>query len=330
MNEQKIKKNKSSTKSHFLKTGTFFRIWGTFLCFIILFIFFSIIRPDVFLSLNNIYNIIEQAATLAIISATVTVVMVTGGFDLSVGTLASLAGVVAVDLMTKNFGILISILAALLVGAIGGLINGILVAYGGILPFIVTLATMTTFGGIALLYTGGATIFSGIPEGFRVFGQGSVGPIPVSVLIMILVIGIIWITLEQTVFGRGLYAIGGNSEASYMAGINVRRLRMLSFVISGLGAALTGIVLTSRLFSAHPQAGNPFMLNAAAAVFLGATAFREGEPNILGTLLGVFIMGVLGNGLNILGVGSYVQAILTGIIIVLAVLLSGLSRRRRM
>jgi ribose transport system permease protein len=323
-------KNIINKKSHSLGLGTFLRIWGTLLCFVILVIVFSILRPDVFPTLNNIRNIVEQVAILAIISATVTVVMVTGDFDLSVGTLASLAGVVAADLMTKNFGILLSIFIALMVGVIGGLINGILVAYGGLSAFVATLATMTAFGGIALLYTDGATIFSGIPEGFRVLGQSSLGPIPVSVLIMFFIIGVIWIIMEQTVFGRRLYAIGGNAEASYMVGINVRRLRMLSFVVSGLGTALAGIVLTSRLFSAHPQAGNPFMLNAAAAVFLGATAFREGEPHILGTLLGVFIMGVLGNGLNILGVNSYIQAILTGVIIVLAVLLSGLSRRRRM
>jgi ribose transport system permease protein len=138
-----------------------------------------------------------------------------------------------------------------------------------------------------------------------------------------------WLLLEQTTLGRRLYAIGGNSEASFLSGINVRRLRVIAFTLSGVGAAIAGILLTSRLASAHPQAGTPLMLNAAAAVFLGMTIFREGEPHVLGTLFGVLIMGILGNGLNILGVNSYIQAVLTGIIIVLAVLMSGLAKQKR-
>jgi len=322
--EMVIKKTKNR-----IDVGDWLRKWGTLVGFLTLIVVFSVLRPDAFPSYRNLRNIVEQAATLAIVASTVTLVMVTGDFDLSVGTLASLSGVVVADLMTRGLGILPSVLIALTVGGLGGLINGVLVSYGGLSAFVATLATMTAYGGLALLYTDGATIFSGIPEGFRWFGQSSLGPVPVPVLIMVIVVGLAWLVMEQTVFGRRLYAIGGNAEASHLAGINVRQLRMFSYVLSGIGAALAGIVLTSRLFSAHPQAGNPFMLNAAAAVFLGATAFREGEPHVLGTLLGVFIMGVLGNGLNILGVNSYIQSILTGAIIVAAVLLSGLSSRKR-
>jgi ribose transport system permease protein len=309
--------------------GVWLRKWGTLLGFAVLLVVFSGLRPEVFPSLRNIRNVIEQVAILAIVSSMVTVVMVSGDFDLSVGTLASLCGVIVADLMVRGLGIVPSILIALLAGAAGGLINGVLVAYGGLSAFVATLATMTAFGGAALLYTDGATIFSGIPEGFRFIGQVSVGPVPVSVLIMIVIVAIAWVILEHTTLGRRLYAIGGNKEASYLAGINVRRLRLIAFVLSGLGAAMAGVVLTSRLFSAHPQAGDPFMLKAAAAVFLGATSFREGEPHVIGTVLGVLIMGVLGNGLNILGVNSYIQSILTGVIIILAVLLSGLAQGRR-
>jgi ribose transport system permease protein len=305
------------------------RRWGTLLGFIALVLAFSMLRPGVFTSWRNIRNVIEQVATLTIVSSMVTLVMVTGDFDLSVGTLASLCGVIAAGLMTSGLGVGVGIGAALVVGALGGVVNGTLVAYGGLSAFVATLATMTAFGGMALLYTDGSTIFSGIPESFRVLGQGRAGPIPVSILIMLAVMFIAWIILEHTAFGRRLYAIGGNEEASHLAGIRVRRLRLLSFVFSGLGAALAGVVLTSRLFSAHPQAGDPLMLNAAAAVFLGATSFRQGEPHVLGTFLGVLIMGVLGNGLNILGVNSYIQSILTGAIIVLAVLLSSLAQRQR-
>ncbi len=311
------------------QTALWLRRWGTLIGFFALIAVFSLLRPTTFLSFRNWSNIIEQIATLAIVSVTVTVVMVTGDFDLSVGTLASLAGVVAADLMAnQGWGVFPAMLAALLVGALGGLLNGVLVAYGGLTAFVATLATMTAFGGMALLYTNGATIFSGIPESFRWLGQGTVGIIPASIVVMTLVVAVVWVLMEQTVFGRQLYAIGGNPDASHLAGISVQRLRLTAFVISGLGAALAGVILTSRLFSAHPQAGNPFMLNAAAAVFLGATAFREGEPHVLGTLLGVLIMGVLGNGMNILGVNSYIQSILTGGIIILAVLLSSLSRKR--
>lgn len=305
------------------------RRWGTLFGFMALIFVFSLLRPTTFLTFRNWSNIIEQVATLAIVSALVTIVMVTGDFDLSVGTLASLAGVITADLMAnRGWPVLPACLAAMTVGALGGLINGVLVAYGGFSAFVATLATMTAYGGMALLYTNGATIFSNIPETFRWLGQGSLGVIPVSVMIMALVVFIAWLLMEQTVFGRQLYAIGGNPQASYLAGIPVQRLRLTAFMLSGLGAALAGIILTSRLFSAHPQAGNPFMLNAAAAVFLGATAFREGEPHVLGTLLGVLIMGVLGNGMNILGVNSYVQSILTGMIIIFAVLLSSLSRKK--
>jgi ribose transport system permease protein len=321
--EQGVKRSKQP-----LSAGVLLRKWGTLTGFLMLLLVFTFLRPDVFPTGRNIGNVIEQVATLAIVSATVTMVMVTGDFDLSIGTIASLSGVVVADMMTKGVGVVPSILIALTVGALGGLINGLLVAYGGLSAFVGTLATMTAFGGVALLYTDGATIFSGIPESFRFLGQSSVGPIPVSVIFMVVVVFAVWFVMEQTTFGRKLYAIGGNPEAAFMAGINVRRIRLWSYIFSGLGAAMAGIILTSRLFSAHPQAGAPFMLNAAAAVFLGATAFREGEPHVFGTLLGVFIMGVLGNGLNLLGVNSYIQSILTGIIMVLAVLLSGLSSRR--
>jgi ribose transport system permease protein len=289
-------------------SGPWLRRWGTLLGFALLMLTFALLRPTVFLSARNLGNIVEQLATLTIVAATVTLVMVNGDFDLSVGSLASLAGVVAADLMVRTQSVALGVVAALLVGLFGGALNGALVAWGGISAFVATLATMTAFGGAAMLYTDGATIFSGLPEAFRVLGQGALGPLPVSVLIALVVVGLVWLLLEQTTFGRRLYAVG---------------------VLSGLGAALAGVVLTSRLFSAHPQAGEPFMLNAAAAVFLGATSLREGEPHILGTLLGVLIIGVLGNGLNILGVNSYVQAILTGAVIVGAVLLSGLARRRR-
>ena len=299
--------------------------WGTIIGFLILCLTFSVLRPGVFPHWKNIKNIIEQISTLAIVSAGVTIVMVTGDFDLSVGALASVIGVVCAMLM-RSIGVFPAIAVGLLLGLLGGMINGILVAYGGLSAFIATLATMTAYGGIALLITNGSTIF-GFPESFKWLGQGYIGPIPVSVVLMELFVVIVWIILEQTTYGRRLYAIGGNSEASYLSGVNIKISKLIAFCLSGIGAGVGGIILTSRLYSAHPQAGNPFMLNAAAAVFLGKTVFREGEAHILGTILGVIIMGVLGNGLNIIGVNTYIQSILTGTIIVLAVLISSLAKR---
>ncbi len=307
--------------------GKFIRTWGTLLGFILLLLIFTVIRPDVFPSGRNLKNVIEQVATLAIVASGVTVVTVTGDFDLSVGSIASLVGIVTAMLMKAGVNTPLSILLALLLGTGAGLINGVLISYGGLSAFVGTLATMTAFSGIALLLSGGTTIF-GLPENFRFLGQGSLGIIPFSVLIMATALFSVYILLEQTVYGRRLYAIGGNSEASYFSGINTKKVRLLAFGISGFFAAIGGIVLTSRLYSAHPQAGSPFMLNAAAAVFLGMTAFREGEANLLGTLLGVLIMGVMGNGLNIMGINTYVQSILTGVIIILAVLISSLAKKK--
>ncbi len=301
--------------------------WGTIIGFVVLFLVFSVLRPDAFPEWKNLRNILEQVATLAIVSAGVTIVMVTGDFDLSVGSLASLVGIVTGILMKHGVDVFVSIAVGLVLGGLCGLLNGVLVAYGGLSAFVATLATMTAYGGLSLLVSDGVTIF-GLPASFQWLGQGTCGPVPVPVFFMVLVAFLAWVLLEQTTFGRRLYAIGGNQEAAHLSGINEKVLRLVGFCLSGVTAAFGGIILSSRLFSAHPQAGNPFMLNAAAAVFLGMTVYREGEAHILGTLLGVLIMGVLGNGLNILGVNSYVQSILTGVIIVLAVLSSSIVKGR--
>jgi len=303
------------------------RTYGTFFGFVIMVAIFAALRPTIFLSLNNLRNITEQVAILAIVAGGMTIVMAAGDFDLSVGTLASLCGVIVADLLIKGMDVGPSIAIALAVGAVAGAFNGLLVAYAGLSAFVATLATMTAYRGLSLWYTGGSTLFSGINEAFRPIGQGATGPIPNAVLIMVGVLVLAWFLLEQTTLGRRLYAIGGNAEAAFLAGINVRLLRMMAFVCSGIGAAIAGIVLTSRLFSAHPTAGEPFMLNSIAAVFLGMTMFREGEAHVPGALFGVLILGVLSNGLNILQVNSYLQIVLTGVIIILAVLVSGLARR---
>lgn len=313
------------------------RTFGTLIGFLIIVGVFWWQRPTTFMTVNNWLNITQQVSILGVVAFAMTVVMVVGDFDLSVGTMASLAGIVAGLMFQAEQGLLPSIGLALITGIVGGIINGILVSYMGLSAFVGTLSTMTIFGGIALYISGGTTIFGRvIPEAFVNFGNGgiplgTVGEravnLPNLTIVALIVLAIIWVVLEQTVFGRRLYAIGGNKEAARLGGVKVRSLRLMAFVISGLGAAVAGLMLAARVATANPKQGDGLMLNAIAAVFLGMTMSEEGEPHVLGTLVGVLILGVMANGLTQLNIDSYIQQILTGCIIVLAVALSTLSRR---
>lgn len=302
--------------------------YGTLLGLLALIAFFAIMKPQVFLTPLNFTNILEQVAILAIVATVQTVVMVVGDFDLSVGSLASLVGVVTAQLLVGGMNPALAIGLGLLIGTAAGAINGFLVAYLGLSAFIATLATMTSFTGLALLLSNGTTVF-GLPEAFIWLGQGRIGPIPVPVIVAVFLILVIWFLLSRTVLGRSWYAVGGNAEAARLSGVNTRLVRFSAFLVSGFGAALAGIVLTARLASGHPSAADPLMLSSIAAVFLGITLSRAGQPTVGGTIVGLGIVGVLNNGLNILQVNSYVQQVLTGVIIVLAVSLSRLSRKRR-
>ena len=223
---------------------------------------------------------------------------------------------------------------ALVVGLVGGLLNGALVAYVGILPFVATLGTLTVYSGLAFLVSGGKTIFGrDIPAAFSGFARSGISltetiSLPSLTIVAALVLLVVWFTLEQTTFGRRLYAIGGNKEAARLAGIRVRRLRFLAFGLSGLGAATAGLMYASRVASANPTQGSGLMLDAIAAVFLGMTMSEEGEPHVLATLVGVLILGVLGNGLTQMSIDSYVREVLIGSIIVLAVASSSLGKAK--
>lgn len=300
---------------------------GTLLGLAALIAVFALLAPDRFATVGNLRNVLEQISILAIVAAVQTVVMVVGDFDLSVGTLASVTGVITAQLMLSGMHPALAILIALCAGAVAGAINGFLVSYLGLSAFIATLASMTSFTGLALLLADGTTIF-GLPTGFVWLGQGRIAGVAVPILWAALVLALIWFLLARTVAGRNFYAVGGNAEAARLSGVNTRLMRLLAFIISGTGAALAGIILTARLASAHPSAGDPMMLTSIAAVFLGMTLSRAGVPTVGGTLVGVAIMGVLSNGLNILHVNSYIQQVLTGIIIVIAVALSRFSTRR--
>lgn len=303
--------------------------YGTLIGLVLLLVLFTALDSrGIFLTAGNLTNVLEQIAVLAMVAAVQTVVMVVGDFDLSVGSLASLVGVITAQLLVGGTPVPAAIAIGLLVGLAAGAVNGLLVSYLGLSAFIATLATMTSFTGLALLVSNGATVF-GLPEGFVAIGQGRLGPVPLPVVIAVVLGVLVWFVLSRTVLGREWYAVGGNAEAARLSGVNTPLVRFSAFLVSGLGAALAGVVLTARLASGHPNAGDPMMLMSIAAVFLGVTLSRAGQPLLGGTVVGLLIVGVLNNGLNLLQVNSYVQQVLTGVIIIAAVSLSHFSRARR-
>jgi ribose transport system permease protein len=313
----------------------FLRRHGTLIGIGIVFAYFWIRLPDTFVTSRNLLNITQQVSMLAVVAFTMTVVMAMGDFDLSVGAMASLSGIVAAIVFVAGGTPLLGISIALAAGLVGGAINGFLVSYVGILPFIATLGAMTVLSGLAFRLSGGKTIFgSAIPPAFSGFARGGVTLWPTDValpnltLVALGALAVIHILLEHTIHGRRLYAIGGNAEAARLAGVRVKPLRTAAFALSGLGAALAGLMYASRVASANPTQGSGLMLDSIAAVFLGMTMSEEGQPRVVFTLAGVLILGLLGNGLTQMNVDSYVREMITGAIIIAAVAASRLGRAR--
>ncbi|MFT4306514.1 MAG: ABC transporter permease [Microbacterium sp.] len=301
---------------------------GTVVALLVLVLFFFAMRPDTFLSFVNVRNILYQISILAIIAAAQTIVMVVGDFDLSVGATSSLAGSVAAALMIGGNPIPVSILGALAVGLLVGLVNGVLIAYLNLSAFVATLATMTSVVGLAYLVTGGTTLFD-MPDDFDQLGQGRVLNIPLPVYLAVVIALVTWALLRFTTLGRRWHAIGGNVEVARLSGVNVRFSRLLAFTLAGFVSAIGGILLAARLGSASAEQGGDNMMFSVAAVFLGMTVIRSGAANLGGTMIGVAIIGVMSNGLNILGVNAYVQQVVTGLIIIAAVTLSSFRTRER-
>jgi ribose transport system permease protein len=315
----------------------YLRQFGTLLGLLVIVVFFAVQLPGTFLTARNLINVSQQISMLAVVAFAMTVVMVMNDFDLSVGSTASLAGVLAAVLFAQGFPVWVGVSAALGIGLVGGVLNGVLVAYLGILPFVATLGTLTVFSGLAFFISGGATIFGrDIPKPFADFSRQGIPldwlglaevKLPYLSLVAVLVLLIVWVLLEHTSYGRRLYAIGGNREAAHLAGVRVRRLRLSAFAVTGFGAAVAGLMYASRVASANPTQGAGLMLDAIAAVFLGMTMGKEGEPRVLATLVGVLILGILDNGLTQMQVDSYVREMLVGSIVIAAVATSSLGRR---
>ncbi|WP_423822551.1 ribose ABC transporter permease [Salinisphaera sp. SPP-AMP-43] len=307
------RRQRRSRLARMLHSPMFFPLLG----FIAVFIVMGLVN-DRFLEFSNLANVARQGSVIAIIAVGMSFAIFTGGIDLSVGPVMALSGTVMAGLMAAGWPAPVAILAGFGVGMLFGGFNGFCVAFGRMPPIIVTLATMGAARGLALIYTGGYPI-SGLPSWFSWFGRGDLGGLQVPIIIMLVVYAAAYVVMHHTAFGRYVYAIGGNEEATRLTGIRVPRTKLLVYTISGLTAAIAGLVITSRLMSGQPNIGTGFELDAIAAVVLGGAAISGGRGVVLGTLVGAMLLAILNNGLNLMGVSPYLQDVVKGGIILLAV-----------
>jgi ribose transport system permease protein len=296
---------------------------------VLLCVVMSFLSP-IFLTFTNLFNVGTQIAVIAIIALGSTFVIVSGGIDLSVGSVLALAGIVfGWASAVAGLPLPLAVAAGLGAGALAGFTNGLLITLGNLPPFIATLAMLSAARGLALVISGGTPI-SDIPEAIQTLGSGDLfGFVPLPVVLMVVMWLITIAILRYTYTGRCMYAIGGNEEAARLSGINVFAQKLIVYTLSGLYAGIAGILLTARLASAQPQAGFTFELDAIASVVIGGASLSGGVGTASGTLIGAFILGVLRNGLNLLNVSSFWQQVVIGIVIALAVMTDTLRRRRK-
>jgi len=316
--EKATKKDLNERKAKQVRLMIFFSRYGVLIGFIVLCSVFGLLSPF-FFTTENTLNVIRQVSVLGIASAGLTAIMIAGGFDLSFGAAMSLIGVIVSIHMAHGIWVPVAFIEALAIGVGIGLFNAFLIVTIGIPDFIATLGTMSILTGITLTVTKGMPIYN-IPSSFLFLGKGEIaGVIPFCVVVLLLVELLCHVFFQYTQMGRNLYAVGGNKEAARFVGIRVDYIRYVSFCIGGSLFGLASCVLTSRLGSAQPSAGDAYLLDVIASVFLGMTTLKAGEPHILGSLLGVLIIGVLRNGMTLLGLSFYAQEIVKGIVIILAV-----------
>lgn len=295
--------------------------YGIYFAFIILCVFFAVSNP-VFLSMGNIINILRQISFNAILAMGMTVVIITGGIDLSVGSVLAVAAVVSTSFIKEGnpqIPVAAAILLGLGIGAVCGFFNGLFVTKGELPPFIATMVMMTIARGAAQLYTKGRPV-SGLLEKFTYIGSGFLFGIPVPIYLLLLVVLMTYFILNETRTGRWIYAVGGNEAAARASGIKVDRVKMIAYIYSGILAALVGLVMTARLNSASPIVGSGYETDAIAAAVIGGTSMDGGRGKVHNVMIGALIIGTISNGLDILNVSSYWQQIVKGIIILVAVL----------
>ena len=307
--------------------------YGTLASLAALLIVFSLARLDVFPTVDNLLNIMNQVSILGTMAFGLTVCLVMGLFDLSIAAMATLGGYVATFLLVQypdTISVPLAVLISLAVAGAIGVFNGLIVSYLGISAFIATLATGSIITGAMLGISNSKTIITGIPDEFLVIGQGSVFGVSNPILIMLAIGFILWLLLEHTQLGRHLYAIGGSAEASRLSGIAVKRYAPIALAICAGCAGLGGLIAASVLGAGRPQGvGDTYLLNAFAAVFIGASSLRPGKFHIIGTFIGVMLIGVINNGLSVMGVPTYWQYIVQGVLLIIALFSAGLLTMRR-
>lgn len=281
-----------------------------------------------FRTVKNLFNVLRQNATNLLLSCGMTMVIILGGIDLSVGSVIALSGVIAAGCVSRyNLPIGIAFLIGIIIGVIFGLFNGFVISKTTIPAFIVTLATMNIARGLAGVYTGGSPVRV-VSQQWQFLGAGYIGGVPVPVIIMIIVFIISLLILNKTKLGRHIYAVGGNVKAAEFSGISVQKVKFLVYTFSGLMAGLAGIILASRMYSGQPTAGEGAEMDAIAAVVVGGTSMAGGSGKLGGTLIGALIIGVLNNGLNLMNVNSFWQTVVKGVVILLAVMLDFFRNRK--
>ena len=300
---------------------------GTLIALLVLAAVLSALTPY-FFTISNLLNVVQQTAINAIIAVGMTYVIISGGIDLSVGSILALAGILLGSALRAGVPVPLAILGGLLTGTLMGSLNGLLITRGKLPPFIATLGMMSVARGAALVYSDGRPI-SGFDASFRELATGALWLAPVPVAIMIALYGISHLLLTRTKHGRYLYAMGGNEQAAILSGVSVRLHKGLAYAFSGLTSGIAAVILTARLNSAQPIAGIMYELEAIAATVIGGTSLMGGEGTLSGTLIGALIIGVLRNGLNLLGVSAFLQQIVIGSVIILAVLLDTMMRTAR-
>jgi len=299
---------------------------GTLIGLVVILAVFGALVPGFFAE-RNLINILQQSSINACLALGMTLVIISGGIDLSVGPTAALSAVISASMLVAGVPFLLAIAAGFAIGLLCGLLNGVLVAYVGLQPFIVTLGTLSTYRALALIYTGGNPVL-GLPASFRAVFNGSLFGLPLAVIIVACVAAIAWIVLKKTPFGEYLLAVGGNEEAAYIAGVPIARTKIAAYMISGLLAALAAQILIGRLGAAEPILGNLWELDAIAAAAIGGASLMGGKGSIVGTILGAVILGAMRNGLTLMNVQSFYQLLATGLIILAAMLIDRVTRGR--
>ncbi|CAM3769723.1 Ribose transport system permease protein RbsC [Vibrio aerogenes CECT 7868] len=326
MNSNSMEKPVMSEKKWFSKAWLIEQ--KSLIALLFLIVVVSFLNPH-FFTVDNLLNILRQTSVNAIIAVGMTLVILTAGIDLSVGSVLALCGALAASMIALELPVMVAVPATLIAGLVLGGLSGAIIAKGKVQAFIATLVTMTLLRGVTMVYTEGRPIstgFTDVADTFAWFGTGYMFGIPVPVWLMAFVFGLAWYLLNHTRFGRYVYALGGNESATRLSGINVDKVKVGVYAICGLLSALAGIIVTSRLSSAQPTAGMGYELDAIAAVVLGGTSLMGGKGRIMGTLVGALIIGFLNNALNLLDVSSYYQMIAKAVVILLAVLVDNKNK----